>query len=257
MVYLPDMMTVIYERLKRELKLNEADSCSLPDEDRQRPAACFNFKFWQEALGEHRSLSLRRAFFKAYLDALALDRWKVKLENYPTWVRRHEQVRWINNHMEKVMPLAQKSLHRREAYGLAIARMETFDRKLAKKKRLCWAVAGESVCLGDKKWRERFEELLPKGATYRFSYSYSSLMAKSFAGKLISQALSLQPSLFLSKDGLWYPKSLAAYDGLIWVGKWEDCPFQAKNIVYCSQELTDLDRHNILKMHNQLKEKIS
>ena len=259
MVYLPDQMMVVYERLKRDLQLSPKEIYRYPalQEEKAGVKDCYNLKFWQEILEITPSFKLKKAYYNAYLDALALDRWKIKLEKYPAWVRRHQQVRCINNHMEAIMPFAQKSLHRREAVGLALARMETFDRRVAKKSRLCWAIAGESVYLGDKLWREQLEDLLPKGATYRFCYSYSNLMVKSFYAKMINQILTLQPSSFINKNGLWYPKSLTGFDGLIWIGKREDCPYNTTNIIYCSKELTSLDRHNILKMHNQLKEKLA
>ena len=256
MVDLPDQMLVVNERLKRELDISvEVNSFAAPLKEEEGQNINYCLKFWVEALALKPSAQVKNAYFKAYLDALALDRWKIKIEKYPAWVRRTEQVRYINEHLERVMPLAQKSLHRREAIGLALARMETFDRRVAKKTRLSWAIAGESRYLGDKNWRCRLEEILPKSATYRFCYSYSNLMVKGLGKKLLSQLLTLQPTLYISKNGLWYPQKLSSFDGLIWVGKKTACPFKRENIVYCSSELTAIDRRNIGQMHKQLKNK--
>ena len=257
MVYLPDQMIIVYERLKKELKLSaEVSNFTAFNEEENCLRNNYDLKFWQEILNLNPSFKVKNAYFKAYLDALALDRWKMKMEKYPAWVRRDEHVRYINNHLERIMPMAQKSLHRREAIGLALARMETFDRKVAKKSHVCWAIAGESLYLGNKDWRNRFEEILPKGATYRFCYSYSNLMVKGLGKKLLNQLFTLQPSLYISKNGLWYPQNLSGYDGLIWIGKKEDCPLTGISVVSCSPLLSTTEQKKILNDYQKLKRSI-
>ena len=150
-MYVPEQLKSSYETMRRLLDLSEREVFNSDDFSPERPPSKYNYAFWQrlfrEIYPESSLKGLRYAYFKACLGAWELDRWKRKLESYPAWVRRLPEVRHINEHTQQMMSEACKSRHRQEIIGLALARMETLERKTKKCKRLQFAVAGEARLL--------------------------------------------------------------------------------------------------------------
>jgi len=258
--YLPYQLEFAYRRIAKDLNLakypNEIFSQSFAAPASEK----YNLDFWQKALAEvyttNELNNLRHAYHEATKDALQLERWKVKLEAFPAWVRRLPEVRYIDFHVNEVMHLAKKDLHRREAVGLAFARMETLERKTKKKKRICFCIGGDSHYLGNKVWCEKLEDILPKGLTYTFAYSQIGLLSGSEYWKQIFRQLNApKPHLYVCDGQYWLPRGLTFYDGLLWVGDREKIPFKNKSLVCCSSDLNENDRKNIMREYKTAVEK--
>lgn len=260
--YLPEPMLISYQTMVNKLGLQFGDVRGYDSESRKLDIIenRYNFSVWKnvfhEVHGEQAYLDLRRAYYHACLGAMHLDRWKMKLENYPAWVRRLPEVRHIDAHTAQIMSEAFKEQHRREAVGLALARMETLERKTKKCARLNFAIIGDAHLLGNKVWRENLEDILPKGLKYRFGYSYTTLLlGGNMTKQLFLEMVDFKPVLYNYYDSIWSLRTFNGFDGVIWVGDSKPVPHTNKPVIICSERLTVDDKKNIMHMYKTLKEK--
>lgn len=259
-MYVPEQLKSSYETMHRLLDLSEREIFNSDDFSPERPPSKYNYAFWQrlfrEIYPESSLKGLRYAYFKACLGAWELDRWKRKLESYPAWVRRLPEVRHIDAHIQKIMAQARKGQHRREAVGLALARMETVERKVKKCRRINLLIVGEGRILGNRAWCEQLEDMLPKSVRYRFGYSYFSLLRGSALFKqLFWETADFKPILYTYRRGFWTVKTTVGFDGIIWVGDINEMPKTNKPYVLCGENLSKKDRQNIMHMYKELREK--
>lgn len=261
-IYLPEPLLVSYQTMAHKLAIPMGEVKGYDEQSGELDLIenRYSFSVWKgifsELHGEQAYLDLRRAYHHACLGATHLDRWKMKLENYPAWARRLPEVRHIDAHTSQIMSEAFKEQHRREAVGLALARMETIERKTKKCARLNFAIVGEARFLGNKVWRENLEDMLPKGLKYRFAYSYTTLLLGSNIPKqLFLEMVDFKPVLYNYYDGIWSMRTFSGFDGVIWVGDDKNAPQTNKPLICCSEKLTLDDKKAIMQMYKALKEK--
>lgn len=260
MIYLPMQVVPAFETIRKKLNLPALEIEKLLDFSFQAETVKrYDLKAWRQIFSdlypEYSQKGLLGAYYQACIGARYLDRWKRKLETFPAWVRRLPEVRHINEHTQQMMSEACKSRHRQEIIGLALARMETLERKTKKCKRLQFAVAGEARLLGNKAWCTEFEKLLPKGMLYHYSYSYFSLLRGSDLYKqLLWEMVDFKPVLYDYRDNIWSVRNFSGFDGVIWVGAEEKMPQNLKRpVIFCSKNADKADKERIMTEYKKLK----
>ena len=221
--------------------------------------------FWNDFLIQQMHIEKmgmrQRAYSIGCRIAEELDRWKLHLEKFPAVVRRSEVCRHVDRFVHQALVNSNTEQEAMEAVGLGSARMDTIERRLkVKSDGPCLAIAGDSRYIGNRKWRYKFESMLPKNVRFCYCYSHGDLMLPNTEALQWFNNLNIvkQSNRYRYAGKLWLLRSEHTVDGVIFVDNKESAlvHVKQKEVLFCKGNLKD--EHFPLKLEEfclQLQEK--
>lgn len=252
MIYVPEPMVSIFKSVFRYLNMPEhvADYGDYREENGGvllKPAV-YDPPFWDEFLLKQMQVekmgNRQRAYSVGCKVAEELDRWKLHMEKFPAVVRRAQVCRHIDDFVHQALINSNNEQEAAEAVGLGIARMDTIERRLkVKEEGLCFAIAGDSRYIGNKKWRYKFESMLPKNVRFCYCYAHGDLMLPNSEALQWFNNLNLvkQSNRYAYQGKLWLLRSEHRIDGVIFVHNKESAlvHVKQKEVLFCKGNLKD------------------